>query len=70
MSKLQITSESIKSKDETNKRSIQQHEEQLALLRRLAEDREAVCQVQMEELDEHYRQLIDDLQSRSKVSNL
>ena len=46
-----------------------QHEEQLSRLTQLAKDRETAWNKQKEEMEQHYAQLLSDLQSRTKVGD-
>jgi len=57
----------LKSRDEVVAELQNQHEEQLSRLTQLSKDREAAWTRQKEEMEQHYAQLLTDLQSRSKV---
>ena len=60
----------MRSRDEVVGELQKQHEEQLNRLTTLAKDRETAWSKQKEEMEQHYAQLLSDLQSRSKVKKL
>ena len=62
--------DNLRSRDEVVGELQKQHEEQLNRLTTLAKDRETAWSKQKEEMEQHYAQLLSDLQSRSKVKKL
>ena len=59
--------DNLKSRDEVVGELQKQHEEQLSRLTQLAKDRDCAWTKQKEEMEQHYAQLLSDLQSRTKV---
>lgn len=59
--------DNLKSRDDVVAELQKQHEEQLSRLTQLAKDREGAWNKQKEEMEQHYAQLLSDLQSRTKV---
>ncbi|KAK7484591.1 hypothetical protein BaRGS_00024223 [Batillaria attramentaria] len=66
--KLKSLTDNLKSRDEVVAELQNQHEEQLSRLTTLAREREASWTKQKEEMEQHYAQLLSDLQSRTKKS--
>ncbi|KAL8625440.1 hypothetical protein ACOMHN_018585 [Nucella lapillus] len=66
--KLKGLTDNLKSRDEVVAELQKQHEEQLSRLTQLAKDREGAWNKQKEEMEQHYAQLLSDLQSRTKKS--
>ncbi|XP_005092062.1 coiled-coil domain-containing protein 171 isoform X2 [Aplysia californica] len=68
--KLRASQDSGRVRDETTARLRQEHEEQISRLTALSRDREAAWQQQKEELEQHYTQMLSDMQSRSKKTQV
>ncbi|XP_076465696.1 coiled-coil domain-containing protein 171-like isoform X2 [Babylonia areolata] len=66
--KLKNLTDNLKSRDEVVAELQKQHEEQLSRLTQLSKDRESAWNKQKEEMEQHYAQLLSDLQSRTKKS--
>lgn len=59
--------ENLRSRDEVVTEMQKSHEEQLSRLTALTREREASWTKQKEEMEQHYKQLLADLQLRTKV---
>ena len=65
---LRSSQDSSRQQEEETAKLKQEHDEQISRLTALARDREAAWQQQKEELEQHYSQMLSDIQSRSKVN--
>lgn len=59
--------EALRSKEEGLKEEHVSHEDQLKKLSTLTKERELSWQKQKQEMEEHYQQLLSEMQSRIKV---
>lgn len=68
--KLKASQDSSRQREEEAARLSQEHDEQISRLTVLAREREAAWQQQKEELEQHYSQMLADVQSRSKKTQV